>query len=58
MYEEYERLCEGGTGPAFAISKEGDNIIVAKGTDDQGDFFLVTRLRRDGWHVQQKVYKA
>ena len=58
MYEEYERLCEGRTGPVFAVSKEGDNIIVSKGTDDKGDFFLVTRLRRDGWHIRQKVYKV
>jgi hypothetical protein len=58
MFEEYERICEGRTGPVFAVSKEGENIIVAKGADDQGEFFLVTRMRRDGWHVRQKVYKA
>ena len=58
MCEEYERICEGRTGPVFAVSKEGENIIVAKGMDDQGEFFLVTRMRRDGWHVRQKVYKA
>ena len=58
MYEEYERICEGRTGPVFAVSKEGENIIVTKGSDDQGEFFLVTRMRRDGWHVRQKVYKA
>ena len=58
MYEEYERICEGRAGPVFAVSKEGENIIVTKGTDAQGEFFLVTRMRRDGWHVRQKVYKA
>lgn len=58
MYEEYERLCEGRTGPVFAVSKEGENIIVQHGEDDRGAFYLVTRMRRDGWHISTKCYKG
>ena len=58
MYEEYERICDGKNGPVFAVSKEGENIIVSKDTDAQGTFYLVTKLRRDGWHIRQKVYKG
>ena len=58
MYDEYERLCQGNSTPLFAVSRSGENIIVEKGEDEQGEFYLVTKLRRDGWHVRQKHYKT
>lgn len=58
MYDEYEHLCQGNSTPLFAVSRSGENIIVEKGEDEQGEFYLVTKLRRDGWHVRQKHYKT
>ena len=58
MYEEYERICDGKEGPVLAVSREGENIVVSRGADAQGTFYLVTRLWRDGWHIRQKVYKS
>lgn len=57
-YREIEQLCEEQiVFPVFAVSREGENITIEKGYDEGGDFFLVTNLRRDGWHVMHKYYR-
>ena len=58
MYDEYDRFCQDKTTPVFAVSRSGENIIIDKGSDEQGEYYLVTRIRRDGWYVRKKEYRG
>ncbi|MBQ4214137.1 MAG: hypothetical protein II673_03085, partial [Ruminococcus sp.] len=57
MYEEYDQVCQGHTTPLFAVSKAGENIIIDKGEDEHGAYYLVTTIRRNGWRVRMKEYR-
>lgn len=57
MYEEYDQVCQGHTTPLFAVSKAGENIIIDKGEDEHGAYYLVTPIRRNGWRVRMKEYR-
>lgn len=58
-FQELQDMCKDQVHfPVFAVSREGENITIDKGVDDGGDFFLVTSLRRDGWHVMHKYHAS